>query len=119
MSKWVKKATVTIQRPVKWICDFGEEHFSIEGQHDCGNGPDVPENAKPGGFVTIRHGRKKQPRTADSKSSVAFAMTRQEAKRLGYNPPVKSRRKAPSINAPMWKMDNEQRRRAASRAWSL
>jgi hypothetical protein len=121
MGKWVKQAGIPVQVPAKrtvYVCEWGEEHQGDTCR--CADAePDVPENAKPGGFVTIRHSRKKAPRTADHKQHWAYGMTRAEARKMGLNPPTKSRRKPPAPNAPMWKMDNEQRRRAASRARSL
>src|SRR3954471_18131892 len=121
MSKWVKQAGVAVEvrepRNRVVVCDYGVEHRG-DPCRCAQNEPDVPDPGKPGGFTVIRHGRRRPPRTADNKKSVAFAMTRTEARKNGLNPPVKSRRKPPQVGAKMWEMDPEQRRRAASRARS-
>ena len=125
MGKWIKKGgvSVQVQRPgkEKWTCDFGVEHFSVKGTCMCADAQvDDPHDGRdPRGFVKVRHVHKtRRPRTA-GKTGYVYAMDRREARAQGLNPHVKSRRKAPEPNAPMWKMDNEQRRRAASRARSM
>jgi hypothetical protein len=123
MGKWVKQAGIPVnieKRPRVIICEYGVEHRG-DTCRCAHNEPDVPDNAKPGGFTVMRKTRtlKRRPRVEDGRASYAFSMDRREARKQGLNPHVKSRRKPPSISAPMWEMDNEQRRRAASRARSM
>lgn len=126
MGKWIKQGgvSVPITRPKreKWVCDFGEEHFGVAGECQCGDYADVEEphdGRDPRGFTQVRHSRKRAARVADNRKHYAIAYTREEARKNGITPPKRHRKKAPTPNAPMWLMDKDQRARAGSRMRSL
>jgi hypothetical protein len=122
MSKWVKQAGVAVEirepRPRVVICDYGVEHRG-DTCRCAEDEPDVPNPGKPSGYVTIRHGRRKPARVSDNKKGVAFAMTREEARKNGIKVPPKRRKKPPPMNKPMWEMTRDERARHGQRMRNL
>lgn len=123
MGKWIKVSGEPVQvrlpRREKWLCDFGEEHFGVAGTCMCADAPEDEEVRPAKGIVHVRNTRKAGSRASDGKTHHAIGYTRAEARKNGLTVRTKSRKKPPAPNAPMWEMDNEQRRRAASRARSM